>query len=396
VLSVVAGENEVAAVVRSSLGYDWQEPTLVARVRDGAWEWLNDGVHGGAQAMAVFENRLHAFGPLSLYQQGVKEGVMLRLEAGRWVPLATPMSGAIYAACSHNGALFVGGGFTANATNPFSWIARWDGTSWQHAGTLPGAVYCLREFQGQLYAGTVRGAGLYRFNGSDWVAVTGGPTGTSPGVYYMTEFDGKLVISGYWTSIAGVASTARLATFNGTVWAPVSGASTTDSPPLVVGFGGQLYAAYSQSLRVFNGTTWRNRATLDFSRSFTSLVAGGGGVVIGDSANNMFQVGANNLIAYETWAHESLQPVIEFENDLYGVGRTLDPSGSSVTIAGKFRPPEVPQRLSVDVAACLGRDVVLEERQDLRPRATYRWPVEARCRCRRRPRPRLGFPPIRR
>ena len=88
---------------------------------------------------------------------------------------------------------------------------------------------------------------------------------------------------------------------------------------------------------------------------------------------NMYRVGPNNLIAYETWTNEYMQPVVEFENALYGVGRTLDPSGSSVMIAGKFRPPEVPQRLSVDVAACLGRDVVLEERQDLRPRATYRW-----------------------
>jgi hypothetical protein len=106
--------------------------------------------------------------------------------------------------------LVVGGSFTQASTTTAYSIATWDGHEFRSLGStrFEGPVYALAVYQGTLYVG---GSALLRhpdtsssclvaWNGSDWTSIVAGNGQT---VYALTEYQGDLVLGGFFNTIAG-------------------------------------------------------------------------------------------------------------------------------------------------------------------------------------------------
>ena len=101
--------------------------------------------------------------------------------------------------------------------------------SWGTLGTgLPGSVHCVAvDANGDLLAGGVTTVASFpmgfvaRWNGSAWVWLGSGMTGTFPTVYTLAASpQGDLIAGGSFTLAGGVACN-RVARWNGTTWSPL-------------------------------------------------------------------------------------------------------------------------------------------------------------------------------
>ncbi|UYV12820.1 MAG: hypothetical protein NCW75_00695 [Phycisphaera sp.] len=144
--------------------------------------------------------------------------------------------------------LYVGGDFVFGPAQPAPGVHRWDGIAWSTAGEsgpTDGAVYEMTSFAGDLYAsgrfirlGDATGAGIGRFDGSEWSVPAG------PGQEVLSnEFwpllphtiDGaEVLVAGGRFGIreGGDHIATRLANWDGTRWSPMDPALPLPFQPI--------------------------------------------------------------------------------------------------------------------------------------------------------------------
>jgi trimeric autotransporter adhesin len=150
-----------------------------------------------------------------------------------WSALGTGVNNSVYCLSEYNGELYAGGVFTTAGGVPASHIARWNGMSWDSVGPgFSGNVWALCVYNGELYAGgffqysgSLYCPGIARWNGTSWSQAGSGMYG---GVYALEVYNGKLYAGGTFTSADGVPVN-RIAQWNGTNWDSV-GAGISNRP----------------------------------------------------------------------------------------------------------------------------------------------------------------------
>src|SRR5262245_51611384 len=172
-----------------------------------------------------------------------------------------------------------GGGLSANGLQMHA-VGCWDGASWSALGTgitLGRYAYCIEVYDDgngpALYAGgnfvVAEGAPgnlIVKWNGTSWVSVGGGITGTD--VQDMQVHDdgtGPALYAGGLFSHAGGMPASRIARWNGVAWSPVGTGFSGGVGALEIfddGTGPKLYAgggfndAAGQRVSKWDGASW--------------------------------------------------------------------------------------------------------------------------------------------
>ncbi|PCH94490.1 MAG: hypothetical protein COB85_05580 [Bacteroidetes bacterium] len=219
--------------------------------------------------------------------------------------IITSFNNAIMDMKSHNGNLYIGGGFTKNDNSTCYWSAYYDGTSiMRHTNLIGGGgVRKLDEFDGDLYAvgdmlhGSV--IGVSRWDGSTWV--NGGGTNYSHSTLYsdgtelyvesddgvvrkksiggsfqpyydfagngglgsIINYNNQLIFAGSFDTINGVPAN-NIAKWDGVNWTALGSGISSGTYSMAV-FNSELYVAGDLStaggqnvnkIAKWNGATW--------------------------------------------------------------------------------------------------------------------------------------------
>lgn len=144
-----------------------------------------------------------------------------------------------------NNELYIAGVFDTicGVASP-SKVAKTDGQSWFPVGNLLATdPYCLQDYDNSLFAGG-QGQQILRYDGSSWIPFAT-IAGQNPVVYAMTQYNGDLVIAGYFDSVNNIAAK-NIARWDGSSWSPFSSGLTnnllTGNVYALTVFQGDLYA----------------------------------------------------------------------------------------------------------------------------------------------------------
>ncbi len=168
-----------------------------------------------------------------------------RLGDGRWLPLAEGVSGSVFALQVFDDgsgpALYAGGLFQHAGAIPAAGVARWDGRSWQALGAGIGGVWveALAVFNDgsgpALYAGGyfssaggVAANNIARWDGSSWSPLGSGLDGSVMALVAFDDGTGPALYAGGFFDIAGGVAASSIARWDGSSWSPVGvGAACT-------------------------------------------------------------------------------------------------------------------------------------------------------------------------
>lgn len=192
--------------------------------------------------------------------------LFVQLSVAQWSGMGAGPGGKVRALCSHGGTLYAGGDFTGL-------VKKWNGSSWVAVGTgLSGTkVNALMSFNGVLYAGglftmSASNFNVAKWNGSSWVSVGDGLAGVGGSeVKAFCIYNNVLYAGGTFTQ-SGMASVSKVAKLNGagTAWSQVGGGAppkcTAGVYAMAVYYnefyvGGQGSAPWINKLNV-GGTGW--------------------------------------------------------------------------------------------------------------------------------------------
>ena len=146
------------------------------------------------------------------------------------------------------------------------YIAAWDGLVWRPLGnSIPGPVFSLTVFNGQLVAGGTRSTlssgqqpWVARWTGAAWLDL-GGVSGSPDTVYALAVYNGSLIAGGKFDGLCP-----NIESYDGSSWHPM-GAGTDGPVRCLKVYNNTLYAggifktAYPATVKNFaswNGTTW--------------------------------------------------------------------------------------------------------------------------------------------
>lgn len=189
----------------------------------------------------------------------------------------------IYGLGVYNGDLFAGGaGFfvTTPDLNWYNFVGRLHNGSWTTCGSGTGNdgsgmndyVSYLLEYNGYLYAGGRFGTAggdplspitapyIARFDGTQWTSVG---SGMNDRITDMVVYNGKLVVSGYFTEAGGISAN-YIAEWNGSNWSSLGNGMDGKVTALAV-YNSELYAgglfenaggAAAKNIAKWNGISW--------------------------------------------------------------------------------------------------------------------------------------------
>jgi hypothetical protein len=112
-------------------------------------------------------------------------------------------------------------------------------------------------------AGSVKGAGIAKWDGANWVNLGSGISGPIPIVYAVAPQGSNIYIGGYFTNISGVAAT-NLACWNGSTWSQVGG-GVSSFVLTILSVGNKLYVGgaftragtvLATNVACWDGTNW--------------------------------------------------------------------------------------------------------------------------------------------
>jgi hypothetical protein len=189
-------------------GVDEVGLTSIARWDGSSWynfsgnmdEWRFSAVN----ALTVYKGELIAGGEF-MTNEGETGDCIAKWDGSSWQPLAwlpgvqNDYGDPVFAAFMiYDNELIVGGNFIWIEGIDASYIARWDGDSWQPlGGGMNGPVYALTVYNGELIAGGNFTNYIARWNGNSWMPLE---SGTNRGVLSLTVFNGELIAGGCFTT----------------------------------------------------------------------------------------------------------------------------------------------------------------------------------------------------
>jgi len=253
-------------------------------------------------AMVVFDADGAGPEPAALYLGGrfqranTRASHIVKWDGAHWTPLGEGTDAPVNAlAVFDDGtgpALYAGGEFTEAGGVAVHHIAKWDGDQWSSpAGGVNNAVHALSAFDDgrstALYVGgeftladngAVTAAGIARWTGTQWEAVSGGVNGDNATVYALETFDDgrgeSLYVGGDFTSPG-----AYIAQWTGSQWQPVAGGVNDTVFALEVLNPGDGDALYVGGEFVVAGGSTANRMARWDGTSWTTLGDGFNGRV---------------------------------------------------------------------------------------------------------------------
>ena len=252
----------------------WQDLGLVATFAD-------------AEQLTTWNGLLVAGGLFYRFQGG-QDATLLTWDGATWNRL-DPIGSGINALAVYDGKLIVGSAaFRQVSGDTLPTIAAWDGNQWTpfDSGLNRRTVTALALFEGDLVAGVRAGSDssyVARWNGASWQSLGGTLNGF---IGALTVYQGLLVAGGDFDTAGGVPANS-IAAWNGTTWAPLGSgiagglnstgsvmALTADATTLVAG-GEFLSAGGVPAVNVarWNGTTWGPLAGLEHPSSYVYVKA---------------------------------------------------------------------------------------------------------------------------
>lgn len=255
----------------------------LAKFDGNSWSYINlNNSSAILNDMCVFNNELVVTGTFT-GTGSVPAQNIARWNGSSWSSLGSginvSLGGKVGPLIVFNNELYVGGSFTLAGGVPVSNIAKWDGTSWSTVGagiptalshSAPYGVTAFGIYNSELYAGNLN-AGLSKWNGTQWLIVGGGVGGW---VNAMTNFNGKLIIGGYFNS-AGGCQINNIAAWDNVGWSSVVGQCGGDglngrvqqwpdygTVQALATFSNELYAGGSFTSATINQQVVNNNLTL--------------------------------------------------------------------------------------------------------------------------------------
>lgn len=117
---------------------------------------VGKGTNGVVNALFVSGDTLFVGGAFTSVDDSINAGgisyLLPETNGYSWHALGLGFDGVVNDIVSFEGKIYAGGSFTTADGNPATSIAFWDGTTWQSAGCLYGAVYDLQVYENELYA----------------------------------------------------------------------------------------------------------------------------------------------------------------------------------------------------------------------------------------------------
>jgi hypothetical protein len=259
-------------------------------------------------------------------------------------------SGSVFAMCSYNGSLYVGGYFTTAGGLPAYSVARWSGSGWSPLGSgiSQGVVRSMAVFNNLLYiggnfnnAGGVAAGNMAAWNGSAWLptAAFNGPVAALGVRTALSLSQHQLFAAGSFTSVGSTPAqhVARFTTSGG--WSAMGGGVPgTDAVAISVANTGvssfDLAVAVdapgsTQMVWRWNGTGWTSLGNVvDSGGNWppTSLGRFNGQVVVGLDAADQ------NVRRYDGVAN--WPPLLG--PGLAGRVLAIDADGSDLVVGGSF------------------------------------------------------------
>jgi hypothetical protein len=126
---------------------------------------------------------------------------------------------------------------------------KYNGTTFIELSPPNGYLYCLDDFNGELYIGT--DSGVYKYSNQSWVNISG-VFNNNPIVVDLENFNGELYAIGLISSIGGL-TVKNLAKFNGFNWESVT---LPNGYWPMVEFGGEVSDVAQNSLKVINNNLY--------------------------------------------------------------------------------------------------------------------------------------------
>lgn len=211
----------------------------------GQWQPLGDGLDDTVNCLAIYNGELVA-GGFFTHAGGADAHYVARYDGGTWRPLdnginAEGLNGVVNALTVYNGALVLGGAFTAQSDGVHinQRVASWtdDATGFQPLGvgvacnglSCNGSVTCFAQYGGALiaggdftYAGNNPAPYLARWDGASWSALPGGSLNGR--VTCMQAAYGVLYIGGDFTQVQSPTTNVNyIVSWNGSAYATVGG-----------------------------------------------------------------------------------------------------------------------------------------------------------------------------
>jgi trimeric autotransporter adhesin len=321
------------------------------------WKTLDGGVDGIVNAV---EQALGGFVFVGgNFQKPVPNLAMWNSSA--WVFDAQAPNASVTSLSSAFEGLYVGGEFTS----PGNHIALFDGVEWHPLGSgLSDKPLCFKQWSSGLFvggvfvtAGGMVAHSIARWDGSGWSAL-GAQIPQGQAVWDMTEYQGKLVISGEFLTVGAGTGTATqfIALFDGEHWSGLGGGSPNDEVGAVLGVGDQLFAgghftqvgSVAASLMArWDGSSWHAMGNgcsgqgLPYAE-INGIVQFGSSIIAGGSLNMAGTTACGNLAAWDgtTWGcfnggtSGRLISVVTFGQDQLYIGGDFATVGGNTTAGG--------------------------------------------------------------
>jgi hypothetical protein len=242
------------------------------------------------------------------------------MNGGFWQDNANTVPGYVYALCNYNGDLYAGGNFVYAGSLQVNAIAKWNGQTWSFVSdsglAIGHIIYSFAVYNGQLYAtgsDNDSTAFICEYTGSSWTTI-----GTGTGVntfapimgYTLSVYNGNLYVGGTFTYINGI-SCNGIGKWNGTSW--VNAGTAFANGNFYPGIGIYVLSVINNKLYAGGYFTSINSDTLNE-------------VAVWDDMN--WAAMGNNLSS--AYIGNGVTAITEFNNNIYigGVGIQTTDSGS--------------------------------------------------------------------
>ena len=249
--------------------------------------------------------------------------------------------------------LYVGGSFTSVDGVEARGLARWNGSAWSATGLTNGSVLALETdgvnlFAGGLFTnpGGVLLTNIGRWNGSSWHALGSGLGGTnrvpSDVVRALLLTNGVLYAAGNFSN-AGTQALSHIAMWNGSTWLPVGdgitgttvfGLSWNDTSLYAVGAFSQAGGVPASNVARWDGVNW---SALGSGISGASGFIGGFSVASFNNlicvAGNFISAGGNPATNFAVWNGSSWSSA---DAKLTATASRAYSSGAEVYVGGNF------------------------------------------------------------
>jgi hypothetical protein len=275
--AILANESGVALTVQQTVT---NANDILQRAANGTWSALGTGLNGAVNSMALApDGSIYVAGAFTTAGGVTVNGIAKWTPStSTWSALGTGLSGGTATgyglAIAPDGALYLGGSFTAAGGVAAANIAKWNGSVWSALGAGANNIVGSLVFgvTGTLYAGgsftsmaaVANTIGIASWNGAAWASVGGG-VNTAPVQGLAIGLDGALYATGAFTLAGGIANTVGVAKWDGTAWTALGTGTGITSGPVAVGPDGAIYVGgnfttaggiSANRIARWNGSSW--------------------------------------------------------------------------------------------------------------------------------------------